>query len=373
VPGGIHAQADRDLNEPGRLRYVNRDRPLHQPRLMRSFVLASTLLLMACPAPDGDPTPDPLPEPVTLTGTYQVTSEFAVPATVAAPGPLGDSLRLLHQLSVNPASALLDLADSAGVPAVGTLRTVLPSALEDELEGWMNGYLETATVDGASPLAQIRAIDAQIRSVLLDWDLESTLVLPATGPGTHAPDALVFSAAGEPVVIPVDFTAPVTAGTGVVATVSFPAGASPAVAIGDHAMGIPFGSYALRAIDFTLQQVYGVADLRDVLGQAVDCGALAASVADECVAMVCVGHETELQAICEGGLDEAAAQLEERIHSIDFQAIHFESGTATAVGIAVDAPTGAASATRLDAGTWAATIDLGQEPEAATATFTAFR
>lgn len=340
---------------------------------MRALVLASMLLLTACSTADDDESPDPLPEPVALTGSYQLTSRFAVPATAAAPGPLGDSLRLLHQLAVNPAAAVLELADTAGVPAVGTLRLVLPSALEDELEGWMNDYLETVTVDGASPLAQLQVLDAQVRSVLLDWDLRSTLVLPAAGSGTHAPDALVFSAAGEPIVVEVDFTAPITAGTGVVATVSFHAGGSPTVMIGDHAMGVPFGTYALRAIDFTLERVYGVPDLRAVLGQAVDCGAMAASVADECVAMLCVGHEAELQAICEGGLDEAAAQLEERIRAVDYQAIHFESGTATVAGIAVDATSGAATAARLDAGTWTATVDLGQEPELATATFTAIR
>jgi hypothetical protein len=340
---------------------------------MRSFVLAATLLFTACSAPDGDPTPDPVPEPVALAGSYQVTSQFAVPATVAAPGPLGDSLRLLHELSVNPASALLDLADTAGVPAIGTLRAVLPSALEGELEGWMNGYLETATGDGTSPLAQIRALDAQVRSVLLDWDLQSTLVLPAAGPGTHAPDALVFSAAGEPIVVHVDATAPITTATGVAATVSFPTGGSPTVVVGDHAMGIPFGTYALRAIDFTMERQLGVPDLRGALALTVDCAAMAAHVADRCVGIVCVGHESELQSICEGGLDEAAAQLEARIQAIDFQAIHFQSGTATAEGIAVDALNGSATAARLSAGTWTATVDLGQEPEAATATFTAIR
>ena len=138
-------------------------------------------------------------------------------------------------------------------------------------------------------------------------------------------------------------------------------------------MGIPFGAYALRAIDFTMERQLGASDLRAALALTVDCAAMAANVADRCIGFVCVGHESELQAICEGGLDEAAAQLEERIHAIDFQAIHFQSGTATAEGAILDALTGAATAARLEAGTWTATVDLGQEPEAATATFTAVR
>ncbi len=348
---------------------------------MRHVAIAATLLLAACtpPAPDdGTPGVDLTPAPAALTSTYQLTSQFEVPATVAAPGPLGDSLRLLHSLSVNPAGALLDLAEAAGTPALGELRMVLPDSLEDQLEGWMNDSLNATTVNGTSPHARIVALDDLVRSVLLDWDLRSTLDLPAGGSGTHTPVALVFSAGGDPVVVPTDLTAPVTAATGVVATVSWAsAGAAPIVTIGDHAMGIPFGHYAMIGLDGVLERQLGAAGIGPALDAMVDCAAVARSVAGQCVgvgfAAVCVGHESELTAICEAGLDEATAELEERILGIDFKAIHFVSGTAAVEGILVD--TGAATATGagLSGGDWESTIDLGQEPEAATATFTATR
>ncbi len=102
-------------------------RPLQTSRPMRSLALVATVLLVACdPA---DPPPDPAHDPVALTGTYQVASQFTVPATVAAPGPLGDSLRLLRDLSDNPARALLDMAEMAGVPGLDILLLALPSSL----------------------------------------------------------------------------------------------------------------------------------------------------------------------------------------------------------------------------------------------------
>ncbi len=344
---------------------------------MRSFALATALFLVACD-PAGPP-PAPAHDPVALTGTYQVTSQFQVPATVAAPGPLGDSLRLLHELSTNPGGALLDMAEMAGVPALGELRAILPQSLQDQLEGWMNGYLETASVNGQSPHDQIVALDDQVRSVLLDWDLSSTLDLPVSAPGTHAPVALVFTAGGHAVVVPVDVTAPVTAGTGVTATITWPpGGGSPTVAIGEHAMGIPFGHYALTAIDTITETEFGTPGIAPVLDSIVGCAGMAASVAAQCIgpsyARICVGHETELTEICEGGVAEAAAQLEERILGIDYQAIHFSSGTATAEGVAVDEGASTATAIVLSNGTWTSTIDLAQGgTEDATATFTATR
>ncbi len=346
---------------------------------MRSLALAALLVLAACPGPeivDASSESQPqtgTPGPAALAGTYEVTSSFEVPATAAAPGPLGESLGVLHELSVNPAGGLLDLAETAGVPSLGTLRLLLPDALEGRLEGWMNDYLNAASVNGTSPHARITSLDDRVRSVLLDWDLRSTLTLAPGEAGTHAPVALVFAAAGEPVVVPVEASAPVTAATGVSAIVTWPAAGSPFVTLGDHAIGVPFGHYALTGLDAILAREYGAGGIGAVLGGIVDCAGMARSVADQCVGFLCVGHETELREICEGGVAEAEARLEARILAIDYQAIRFVSGTATAEGIAVDAGTGTASATALSAGEWSATVDLGQEPEAAMATFTATR
>ncbi|HET8540521.1 MAG TPA: hypothetical protein VFL83_11675 [Anaeromyxobacter sp.] len=336
------------------------------------LAVAPVLALAAC-GPEDSPSPHVNVETAPLTGQFSVTSQFEVPATVAAPGPLGDALRLVHGLSVNPGAALLDFAEDAGVPALSELRLVLPDPVEAELTGWMNAYLFTAVVDGVSPHDEIVALDDLIRSVLLEWELRSTLVLPADGDGgTHAPVSLAFSSPAGPVEVPLEPTAPVTSGVGVAATVSWPGGPEGAAiaTLGDHAMGLPFGRYALRALKSILQAQYGKADVAAFLSAAVGCPALAASVASRCVGFACVGHESDLLAICEGGVAEGARQIEGQILGLDFEAIHFERGTATAVGATLSP---ARDATSLQDGVWTATIDVGNGPEAATATFSAVR
>lgn len=334
--------------------------------------LASAAALCACGGGDAA-SPTVTGESAPLAGTFFVTSRFSVPATVAAPGPLGDALRLVHGLAEDPGTALLDLAGDAGVPAVEELRWALPDAVEAELAAWMNAYLRTATVDGVSPHARIAELDALVRSVLLEWELRSTLALPDGAPGRHEPVALAFDSPAGPVVIPVAATAPVTAGVGFTASVSWPEGPGGAAvaAIGDHAMGVPFGRYALEALDAILLARTGAPDVRAYLAAAVGCEALAASVADECLGPVCVGHEAELLAVCDGGLAEAAARLEARVLGLDFRAIHLAAGTATAAGASRSPARGA---TALQDGVWTATIDLAQGgTEAATATFSAIR
>jgi hypothetical protein len=332
---------------------------------------AAALALSAC-GPD-DPSPVVNTETAPLTGAFQVTSRFEVPATVAAPGPLGDTLRLVHGLATDPGAALLDFAEDAGVPALGELRMVLPDALESDLTGWMNAYLESATLDGTSPHARIVALDDLVRSVLLEWELRSTLVLPADEAGRHEPVAIAFDSPAGPVVVPLDATAPVTAGVGVTATVSWPdgPGGAPVATVGDHAMGIPFGRYALQGVEAILLARYGAPDVGSFLAGAVGCPAMAASVADRCLGFVCVGHEAELLEVCEGGVAEAASRIEAQLLGLDFQAIHFERGTAVAVGASFDP---ARDATALQDGVWTATIDLAQGgTESATATFSAVR
>jgi hypothetical protein len=315
-----------------------------------------------------------IPDPVPLSGTYSVVSRFEVPAAAAAPGPLGDALGLIHGMAENPARALLDTAEEAGVPALGTLRLLLPGTLEAKVEEWMNAYLLAAETDGVSPHDQIVELDELIRSVLLAWDLRSELDLPAGAPGTHTPTALVFGT-GEPIVVPVDATAAVTRASGVTGLVTWPDGidGAPRATIGDHFMGVPFGHYALVAVEAALAARYGAADVRGALGTFVDCPGMAESVASRCIGFVCVGNEATLEAVCQGGLDALAEKIEERVLSLNYEAIRFESGTAAAQGVVVDALSGTATAEQLTGGVWTASVDLGNEPEPADATFTAAR
>jgi hypothetical protein len=290
---------------------------------------------------------------------------------VAAPGPLGDALRLVHGLATDPATALLDFAEDAGVPALAELRLVLPDGLEAGLAGWLNRYLTAATVEGDSPQVRIAELDALIRSVLLSWELRSTLELPGGATGLHSPVALAFASPVGLVVVPVDVTAPVTAGVGVSAGIAWPSdGTAAVVTISEHAMGLPFGRYALQGLEAMLLARFGAPDLAAALAGLVGCQALAAEVAGRCTGPLCVGHQAELLAICQGGVGEAAARIEAQLRALDFEAIDFRAGTASPPGALLP---GAVEVTALQAGVWTASIDLGQGAEPATTTFTAVR
>jgi len=321
----------------------------------------------------GDDGAPPVSSP--LTGAFAVSSDFSIPATAAAPGPVGNTLDLVHGFVVDPGTAILNFAEDAGVPGLATLRAALPDVLESQLTGWMNSYIQTASVNGVTPYSQLVWLDTTIRALLLYWGLDSRLALPIGSSGTHAPVTLVLaSTLGTPYAVPLDPMASVTQGVGVTATVSWPGGsAGPAVVtISDHFMGLPFGRYALQALDAILLAEYGAPDVATYLANAVGCAGMAAYVASQCVnvvvSTVCVGHESDMFDVCAGGLAEGARQIENQILGIDFKAIHFQQGIATAVGATVSRPQ---DATALQNGVWTATVDFGSGAEPATATFSA--
>jgi hypothetical protein len=305
-----------------------------------------------------------------LTGAFSVASDFQVHATAATPGALGGTLQLMHGLVEDPGTAILDFAEDAGVSELSTLRSVLPDALESKLTGWMNSYIKTAAANGVSPYDRLVWLDNTIQALLLTWVLQSRLELPLATLGTHTPVSLIFTSPAGPMSYPIDATALVTPGVGVSATVSWPGGPDGAAVatISDHFMGFPFGRYALPALDAILLAEYGVPTVGAYLSDAIGCSGMADSVGSRCVSILCVGHEDELLAICEGGLSEAEKQIEAQILGIDYKAIRFQNGTATAVGVSISRPQ---DATSMQNGVWNTSVDFGNGPEPATATFSA--
>ncbi|MBA2542814.1 MAG: hypothetical protein H0V17_24425, partial [Deltaproteobacteria bacterium] len=102
--------------------------------IMRELVIASLISLTGCIAAEGadtDPDPadptdptdptDPVPPP-SADGTYQVRSQYDVTAEAVLPEPAFQLVDTLSSFSTAPAHTLLDVAEDAGVPAVGTLR-----------------------------------------------------------------------------------------------------------------------------------------------------------------------------------------------------------------------------------------------------------
>ncbi|MEO8698430.1 MAG: hypothetical protein ABI867_00265 [Kofleriaceae bacterium] len=284
--------------------------------------------------------------PVSVDGTYRVYSQYDLTVEAVLPEPAYETVVALRDFSTDPGETLLDLAEAAGVPGVATLRDALPSVLESKLEGFIDDQIPGEVTQLAADLAALGEI------ALTEFAIDSELVIDGDR-ATHRLTAIELSALDQTLALDA-LPASVTTQT---ATAEL---AGTRLTVGDHAYGLPFGEYAWRALETACEAQFG-AKPRALLGARVNCPAVAAAVATKCVLGQCIGHRTELTAICERGLDEVVGIVQRKIEAIRFDAIHLGRGTATATG------------TRLDDGVWTAEINAGQGLRHVPATFTAAR
>lgn len=328
-----------------------------------SLLLASITATSGCVlhtvGQDDDPSDPATPTIPVASGPYVVTSNIEITVEALLPEPAANLVGTLRDFSQHPAHTLLDLAESAGVPAVGTIRDYLPSILEDKLEGWIDDELRALTIDGV-PVPQVAGqIVALAETALSQVDVHSELTIDGHI-ATHRLTMLDLAPAGLDVQLSLGSVPDeiVSATTTVATTRS-------ALAIGDHVFSVAYGHYAWQALEANLAQTYGT-DLRGLLGAAVNCPAIARSVANKCVLGQCVGHATELTQICERGLDEVVSRARAKLESFRFDALHLKAGTATPVD-----RDGDRIADALTGGVWTAEINAGQGLRPAPATFTA--
>ena len=310
------------------------------------------------PTPDAagpDPTPDANPDPVAH-GTYDVVTEVDVTTSAVLPEMAYQYYDLLRRFRENPAEAIVYALDQAGVPLVQDLYDMLPSFIETRIEGWINDYVNTVVFGGTPVGPHLDLILQYGEMALTQFDVVTELDL-ATPTSEHRLVAFRFHIGGETIDVPVPSDAPPP--FAVEATVATTITGS-SVQLGDHAFGAEFGKLAWVAFQEAVRRRYGTS-LREVLGTAIDCTALASSVAGQCYMSVCVGHQSQLEGICETGLDELVSQMQERVEGIAFHAIRFAVGNATV------------NENRLDDGVWTASIDAGMGPRSVPATFTGVR
>lgn len=306
----------------------------------------------------GDPTPEPTPT-VVASGAYQVRSEIDLTVEALLPEPAASAVVTLRDFSQHPAHTLLDLAADAGVPAVAQIRDDLPDYIENKLEGWIDGEIAKLTINGV-PVTEVAGnIAALAETALTHFALDSELVIDGTH-ATHTLAAIDLAPAGiaarvELSALPADVIAAST-------TCSTEAGA---LALGDHGYALAYGEYIWRGIDQAITAEYGTG-LRGVIGAAVNCPALAKTIASKCYWGYCVGHETQLASVCEAGVDELVERAHAKVAAYRFDALHFAAGAALLVDADAD---GAAEA--LAAGVWTAEINAGLGLRHVPATFTA--
>lgn len=263
-------------------------------------------------------------------GTYHVTSAIDLTVEALLPQTAADAVELLRTFEASPGDAMFDLAEDVGVPAVGTIRDALPSYLEDKVTGWIDDQLAPA-IPVAAQIVDIAETSLTTLSLASTFDIAGDTL-------THTLSSVDI--AGTTIALPTDAIA-------ASATCSTTHGT---LAIGDHTYGLAYGELIWERLDLAAQ-----------LATVVDCTAVAQAVASKCVYSVCVGHVSELEAICDAGVAELIDRVHEEIASMRFDVVHFASGTATV------------SDTALADGIWTAELNAGQGLRHAPATFTATR
>lgn len=322
--------------------------------------------------PGGDPQdrPDvPAPDPAAEgPATYEVVSTFDVPVSALLPEPASEAVGTLADFRASPASTLFTILDEAGVPGAAELQDAMPGPVEDELNDFIDESIEGAEVNGTPATQHLDFVLDQTELVLGRFDLVTDLTLAHDGDdlaATHRVRALRIPAGA-----PLELELPEDRALDAIFTLETTPSAEvekTTLTLGDHTFGLPYGELAWMALDLALHEAYGT-DLRGVLGTIVDCSAVAAEVADQCVLGVCVGHEAELADLCAQGLDLIAAKVQDEVTSMRFDAVHLQAGRATLEDAGQDG-----QADALVNGVWQAELDLGQGPRACGATFTGTR
>jgi hypothetical protein len=294
---------------------------------------------------------------IVASGAYQVRSTIDVTAEAVLPAPAEELVVTLRDFSVHPGHTLIDLADQAGVPAVSELRALLPDVLESRLDGWLDDEIAKLRIDGV-PVTQLAGQAAALaETALTRFELDSELQLDGDH-ATHRLTAIDLVPAGLAtrlaLEVEISAEAPMTSRAG-------------QLSIGDHRFGLAYGDYLWRAVDAEIAARFG-GGIRATLGRAVDCPRLAQTIANKCVLGVCVGHATQLDELCERGLDEVVGIAQDNIAELRFDVLHFQAGSARLVDSSGD---GVADA--LANGVWTAEINAGFGLRHAPATFAATR
>jgi hypothetical protein len=313
------------------------------------------------------------PSAVVAEGRYAVTSQIDLTPLALASERAAETIVLLKGLRDDPAGTFFTVLEGAGVPLAKDLYDVLPDVLQGRVQGWIN---EALLGRGNGVPAELDQLLSIVESTLVRFDLLTDLQLTAAPAAQHLIRGVRYDFLGGrlPVVVPrlVDQHSPINAETELVATITNPAPSGDgALSLGDHAFGVPYGEYALAALNAVSHQRYG-APLRPALGRLFDCPGMGQAVAGKCVGPLCVGHAAELTAICERGLDQVVTNLHERIQGLNFNAVRFQQGDATLWDQrGAEARDGRAD--RIAGGRWQATIDLGQGPRPVPASFSGLR
>lgn len=336
---------------------------------MRTALLVATLSLAACGVSPGDGagtdeaqgTPEnPVPA---KTGPYALTNKIDFTVEQVLPQQIEAVVLTLRELETNPAHALISIADRAGVPAVGALYGAIPGVLKDRLEDWINGEISKVQINGKPIGSYCGQIAKLAETALTDFQVDSELAIEGDT-ATHRLTALDLRPTGL-----VNVRIPIGGFVGdlLTQTPEIVVAEGGAFTLTEQHFGLNYGEYAWQGIEAVSTQLFG-GTVRQTLGKAINCPGLANTIANKCVLGVCVGHQSELTSICEGGLDAAVDFVHDKLADMRIEALRLASGSARLVD-----EDGDGVGDSIADGAWDAEMNLGLGLRKAPATFTGTR
>ena len=121
------------------------------------------------------------------TGPYALVNKVDFTVEAILPSQLELVVATLREMETNPAHALIDLADDAGVPAVGTLYGAIPGVLKDKLEGWINGEIGKVKIAGKPVTEYCGQIAGLAETALTHFAVDTSWRSTATRRPTASP------------------------------------------------------------------------------------------------------------------------------------------------------------------------------------------
>jgi len=335
--------------------------------------------------PDGLPVgPDGKPLPPKLDGRYELSNYFDLTSSGVFPDVANDTLKALSNFKEKPTQTMVDLMDAANVPVVPTVLNAIPALIRDYVLGWIDDTIVKSLYKSVPFAKTMTSMLDDMATITTKFELVTTLDLPVGNAIGDAPATHTFSGVawnwqdkrnfiGAPEVVK-GLTGQAVEANAVALEKRSPELESGRLTLGTHKFSVPIGSFALLAINRLVKDKLGAADLRAALGMVVNCAAVADTVSKKCIdpigpGKICVDHKTELQNLCNTGLDILTGVVQGQIKELDLPLLAMKDGQAQMWDAPAENGPLDATIDRLDKGFWTASVTVGKTDKPILATF----
>jgi hypothetical protein len=284
--------------------------------LLVTFVAACTAEVVPDTFGEGLGTPEnPIPDEE---ATYKVTTRVDLTNNGAMPAQVTEIVANMRAFSQNPARAVLSLADQA---ALQQLKSAIGTTLSSNLEGWINVEIDKARIASKT----LRQVGSEVVTIaetnLTRFNVDSTLLITPMKT-THGLTDLNFRPGSLDIIVLIG---------GIVADklTQYPAftlAEGGAVSFGEHKFGLAFGEHAWSGINLAATTLFG-SNLTTAMVGAINCSTLAKAVATKCSGSSCMGHESELRALCDGGSAKLIGELGAKVSAIKLETFRVVGGS----------------------------------------------